>query len=245
MRNTRRQNLVKSGKQSLELNPEFSWVMGPPLKKRLQICTRYLSFSSGIALNFVQDYGKSHFMSRNTKYAQYSIGEFSYGKPIVLKFASEGVLKVGKFCSFGPGVVILLAAAGGHRPDWITTYPFIHLFKSFKNLSFPPVEKCDVTIGNDVWVGANSVIMSGVKIGDGVVIGASSIVTKDVPPYSIFAGNPAKLIRMRFDPKTIKSLLEIKWWDWKIQRIKDNMAFLLSSNVEDFISKNSNSANKS
>ena len=152
---------------------------------------------------------------------------------------SQGKLKVGKFCQFGGGVLIMLNSSGGHRPEWVTTYPFTQFFNDFKNLPFPTAKKLDVTIGNDVWIGTNSTILSGVNIGDGAIIGASSVVTKDVPPYSVFAGNPAKLVRMRFEPEIIQKLLEIKWWDWEPQRIKENMPLLLSANIEEFISKNS------
>jgi virginiamycin A acetyltransferase len=223
----------------LEINASFfNWYH---LKKQLQISTRYLSISF-LTIDFLRlsDDRRSLLMRKNANYADYSIGDFSYGEPTVLKFTPEGKLKIGRFCSFSDKVTILVDAAGAHRPDWITTYPFTLVFKDFQNIPFPIVEKHSITIGNDVWVGYNSTIMPGVNIGDGAVIGTSSVVTKDVPPYAIFAGNPAKLIRMRFSEKTIENLLKIQWWNWPIQRIKDNATLLLSNNVDDFLEKNLN-----
>ena len=211
------------------------------MKKTLTIKTRYLTLNLfSLQFNKIFDLNESFFMDQNSKYADYSIGRFSYGQPTVLRINEnlQGKLSIGSFCSIGEGTVIVLAAAGGHRPDWISTFPFIQLFKDFHNFSFPQTEKRDVIIGNDVWIGINATILSGVKIGDGAVIGASSVVTKDVPAYSIVAGNPAKLIRMRFDEETINMLLKIRWWDWDLERIADNMPLLLSNNVQDFIKKN-------
>ena len=92
-----------------------------------------------------------------------------------------------------------------------------------------------MTIGNDVWIGRNVIIISGVKIGDGSVIGAGSVVTKDVPPYAIAAGNPAKIVRMRFDEETIKKLLKIEWWNWSLERVLANLPYLLSNDIAEFV----------
>ena len=199
-------------------------------KKTLGLRTRYLSLTL-LSIEFPQG---TVFMSRNPKYAKYSCGRFSCGEPKVV--GSLSTLKIGSFCSINPSVTILLGEE--HRVDWITTYPFSALFKEFQHFSGHPATKGDVIIGNDVWIGMNVVILSGVKIGDGAVIGAGSVVVKDVPPYAIVAGNPAKLIRMRFDQETIDELLRIKWWNWDIQRIVDNISLLLSDNVREFVKEN-------
>jgi acetyltransferase-like isoleucine patch superfamily enzyme len=228
----------KNTKGMFELNEEFSRFT--PLKKKLSISTRYVTLTL-LSLQFHKLFEyESFFMNKDPKYADYSIGRFSYGQPTVLKCSPEqqGKLSIGSFCSIAQGVVIVLAAAGGHRPDWTTTFPFIQLFKDFHHLSFPQVEKCDVVIGNDVWIGMDATILSGVKISDGAIIGANSVVTKDVPAYSIVAGNPARLIRKRFDEETIDKILKIKWWEWDLKRIADNMPLLLSNRVQDFIEKN-------
>lgn len=90
----------------------------------------------------------------------------------------------------------------------------------------------DTIIGNDVWFGTNSTIMLGVKIGDGAIIGACSVVTKDVPPYSIVAGNPAKIVRYRFPDEIIEQLLKIKWWDWDYDKITRNIPAIVGADIE-------------
>lgn len=158
------------------------------------------------------------------EYPQVEIGEYTYGNPIVLSYDSNLKLRIGKFCSIGNDVQIYLG--GNHRSDWVSTYPFFahpEMFAGFENIS---VSKGNVIIGNDVWIGNQAVIMSGVMIGDGAIIGANSVVTKDVQPYSIVAGNPAKFIRKRFSDDVIKRLLEVKWWDWSIEKINSERKFL-------------------
>lgn len=175
------------------------------------------------------------FMCDNPEYSKYSIGKFSYGQPLVISWEENAALRVGSFCSFSTGVTILLG--GEHRTNWVTTYPFHRVLREFENLQYPST-KGDVSIGNDVWIGKNALILSGVTIGDGAVVGAGSVVTRDVPPYSIVAGNPARLVRKRFDDDTIGKLLKIKWWDWDIERIKENMPLLFSERVKEFVEKN-------
>jgi acetyltransferase-like isoleucine patch superfamily enzyme len=109
---------------------------------------------------------------------------------------------------------------GNHRTDWITTYPFTVIYKEFNGISGHPKREKEIIIGNDVWIGQDAFILPGANIGDGAVIGARALVSKSVEPYSIFVGNPGETIRKRFDEKTIERLLEIKWWDWDIEKIK-------------------------
>lgn len=166
----------------------------------------------------------------------YSVGRFSHGEPTVLRWTEKATLNIGSFCSIAKGVTIIVD--GEHNPAMVSTYPFNWVLKEFKNFPGHPSTKGDVVIGNDVWIGANALILSGVHIGDGAVIGACSVVTKDVEPYTIVAGNPAKMIRKRFDEETINKLLKIRWWDWDIQRIKENVPLLLSNKVKEFLEKN-------
>ena len=208
------------------------------MKNYFKSTVNYLaSFFTSKFLNSEPNY---EFLNEDPRYAQYSIGDFSYGGPLnVENWRAAATLKIGKFCSIGPDVTVFLV--GEHRTDWATTYPFYlppfsEAFERF--YGGRSVTKGNVTIGNDVWIGQGATILSGVKIGDGAVVGACSVVTRDVPPYAIVAGNPSRLIRMRFDQETVDSLLKIKWWDWDLQRIRDNMSLLLSDNMEDFIEKN-------
>jgi acetyltransferase-like isoleucine patch superfamily enzyme len=169
---------------------------------------------------------------------RYTIGNFTYGSPQVKHWGENAKLTVGKFCSIANDVVIFLG--GNHRIDWVTTYPFNVINEHFENartIKGHPSTKGDVIIGNDVWIGYGAVIFSGVKIGDGAVIAAKSIVTKDVYPYSVVAGNPARLIKKRFDDKIITQLEQIAWWNWSIEKINQQVKLLCTDNIEDFIKK--------
>lgn len=162
----------------------------------------------------------------------YVIGDYTYGLPRVLYNNDKTNLYIGKFCSLAQGITIFLG--GNHRSDWISTYPFSEI-KDFhilsKNIDGHPSTNGNVVIENDVWIGRDTMIMSGVKISNGAIIAARSIVTKNVGPYEIWGGNPAKLIRKRFDEETIDYLLDLSWWNWEIDKIKDNTTLLCSSNI--------------
>ena len=164
------------------------------------------------------------YMQNNPKYANYSIGRFTYGEPLVLEWGEGATLSIGSFCSIAPDVTILLG--GNHRGDWVTTFPFNILFDDFKYISGHPATKGNVIMGNDIWIGSGTLILSGISIGDGAIIAARSVVTKDVEPYAVVGGNPARKIKARFSDETIEKLLAIKWWEWDIVRIK-NTPFLL------------------
>lgn len=170
---------------------------------------------------------------------KFKIGEYTYGKPIVIFENEEANLSIGKFCSIADNVIIFLG--GNHRTDWISTYPFNVLtyhFPEGKNILGHPATKGDVIIGNDVWIGLNVTIMSGVTIGDGAVIAAGSVVIKDVGAYEIWGGNPSRFLKSRFDENTIVSLKQLKWWDWEISKIKENLSFLCSTQIKEFIIQN-------
>ena len=167
-----------------------------------------------------------------------SVGKHSYGtQNIRLRYAdSARKLKIGNFCSVAENITIYLG--GNHNSDWVTTYPFghinQHIFNTF-NGEGHPATKGDVIIGNDVWIAANVTIMSGVTIGDGAVIANNSHVVKNVEPYSLVGGNPAKLIKYRFTPEQIEKLLEIKWWEWDDEKINTFLPLLCNSDIDNFI----------
>ncbi|MCP3928837.1 MAG: CatB-related O-acetyltransferase [Bacteroidetes bacterium] len=168
-------------------------------------------------------------------YPQYAIGKHTYGKPRIYSWGEGSNFKIGAFCSIASNVKIYLG--GEHRTDWVTTYPFNHLWESAKHIKGQPKTKGDVIIGNDVWIGDNAVIMSGVTIGDGAAIGNNALVTKDVPAYTIVAGNPACILKKRFDEETIHRLLIIKWWEWNDGVIENFLPLMLDKNINEFIKK--------
>ena len=165
-----------------------------------------------------------------------TFGKYTYGEPKIIDFGSNATLKVGNFCSIAGSVKIYLG--GNHRTDWVTTYPFGHInnniFNNFNGVGHPST-KGDVIIGNDVWICDNVTIMSGVTIGDGAVIANSSLVVKNVEPYSVIGGIPAKLIKYRFTPEQIEKLLEIKWWYWDDEKINKFTPLLCNNNIDEFI----------
>jgi acetyltransferase-like isoleucine patch superfamily enzyme len=165
-------------------------------------------------------------------------GAFTYGTPNVAIFEPHTKLVIGKYCSIAAGATFLLG--GEHNTDWVTTYPFGH---HPAWLSLPPVPghpktKGHIIVGNDVWIGTEATILSGVVIGDGAVIGAHALVSKSVPPYSIVVGNPARVVKQRFDDTTIQRLLALKWWDWDVARIHLNIPLLCSNRIQEFLTAN-------
>ena len=154
------------------------------------------------------------------------IRDYTYGTPIVVEYApTESKLVIGKFCSIANNVKIYLCD-GTHHSDWMTLYPFPELMEWAAHLKQPGTSKGDVIIGNDVWICDDVTILSGVTIGDGAIIAARAVVTKDVPPYALVAGNPAKVKKYRFTPAVVDHLLKLEWWDWPIERIKKNIETL-------------------
>jgi acetyltransferase-like isoleucine patch superfamily enzyme len=162
----------------------------------------------------------------------YIIGDYTYGHPKVLYDNGGANLEIGKYCSIAEGVSIFLG--GNHRQDWITTYPFPWLPQYFPELSHiknHTSTKGSVIIENDVWIGQNASVLSGVTIENGAVIAASSVVTKNIGPYEIWGGNPAKFIKKRFTDEVIAELQEIKWWENDLDSIMKNGEILMSSDI--------------
>ncbi|WP_287567129.1 CatB-related O-acetyltransferase [Parabacteroides sp.] len=148
-------------------------------------------------------------------------------------------LVIGKFCSIACGTRFLFNCAN-HTLNSLSTYTF-PLFYEEWNLEKSNVvsawdNKGDIIIGDDVWIGYEAVIMSGVHVGNGAIIAARAVVTKDVPPYTIVGGTPAREIRKRFDTDVIKRLLMLKWWDWPIDKIRQCLPYIMNGALDELLS---------
>jgi len=167
--------------------------------------------------------------------ARLRVGKYSYGQPRVLLWTEQDAVEIGAFCSIADGVTIY--GGGEHNTDWATTYPLriaFHEPLAWKDGHPRPTHQ-PTRVGSDVWVGYGASILSGVTVGDGAVIGAHAVVATDVPPYAIVAGNPARLVRFRFPAEQIAALLEIRWWDWPIEKIRPYIPLLSTALVGNFI----------
>lgn len=166
-------------------------------------------------------------------YPGYTLGAHSYGVPIVHDWDEGTTLRIGKYCSIARNVQIFLG--GNHRTDWISTYPFPAFFAAAKDIKKYGFSKGDVIIGNDVWLGSNCIILSGVKVGDGAVIGCGAVISQNVEPYAIMAGNPAQFVRWRFDESTRQALQRTAWWDWPEDEIIRVLDKLCSDDISGFM----------
>jgi acetyltransferase-like isoleucine patch superfamily enzyme len=187
------------------------WLLGKKYKNQL------LKLGKNVDLKGVS-IGYNNFISSNTKLVDVEIGDFSYVSNNSQLINAE----IGKFCSIGDGVKIGL---GFHPTERVSTHPSFYsnnkIFKCFADsVSFK--EYRPTIVGNDVWIGSNVMIFGGVKIGDGAILAGGAIITKDVEPYTIVGGNPAKLIKHRFDADVVKKLLDFKWWDKDLSWIQQN-----------------------
>jgi virginiamycin A acetyltransferase len=196
----------------------------------------------------LKNYHNLCFLKNLIKNPNIIIGDFTYyddlenpynfEKNVLYHFDFIGdKLIIGKFCAIASNVKFIMNGAN-HPLNYFTTYPFAIFGEGWENtMSVEGTSKGDTIIGNDVWLGYNALILPGVKIGDGAIIGANSVVTKDVEPYTIVGGNPAKLIRKRFTDDVINLLLKLKWWDWSIEKITENIPLLASNNIESLKAK--------
>ena len=147
-------------------------------------------------------------------------------------------LIIGKFCSIACGAKFLFTSAN-HTQASLSTYPFPIFFEEWgldvQDITSAWDNKGDIVIGNDVWIGYEAVIMAGVHIGDGAIIAARAVVTKDVPPYTIVGGTPAKEIRKRFDAEVIQQLLMLKWWDWSTDEIRQCLPYIAEGKLNELL----------
>lgn len=191
------------------------------------------------------DYKRTVFLKNVVKRPNVMVGDYSYyDDPIDAEnFENNNVLYhydfskekliIGKFCAIATGAKFIMSSAN-HKLDGFSTFPFF-IFRrgweeNFDMNSLP--YKGDTVIGNDVWIGYDATIMPGVHVGDGAIIGAKAVVTKNVPPYAVVGGNPAKILKMRFDDATIAELLNIAWWNWPHEKISRNIAAITNNDLE-------------
>ncbi|QDC02301.1 CatB-related O-acetyltransferase [Mesorhizobium sp. 8] len=144
-------------------------------------------------------------------------------------------LVIGKFCAIAEGARFIMNGAN-HAMSGFSTYPF-NIFghgweEGFDVATWQQENRGDTVIGNDVWIGMEAIVMPGISIGHGAIVAAKSVVTHDVPPYAIVAGNPAKVVKMRFDQRTVARLLEAAWWDWPAEKIGRNLAAIRGADIE-------------
>lgn len=189
-------------------------------------------------------YDRLCFLNQLVDHPQIEVGDYTYYDDFetVNNFLSNvkylfdftgDKLVIGKFCMIASGVTFIMNGAN-HLTDAISTFPFA-IFghgweKAMEDRSYPT--RGDTVIGNDVWIGYNATIMAGVTIGDGAIIATNSNVTRDVAPYSVVGGNPARVIRKRFSDKEIETLLDVKWWNWPPEKITRNLRALTSNNIQ-------------
>lgn len=166
-------------------------------------------------------------------YPDYKIGTGSYGLPDVHDWHEGSTLRIGAYTSIADDVHIFLG--GQHRTDWISSYPFPAFLEEAKYIQSYGGSRGDVTIGNDVWLASGCTILSGVTVGDGAVVAARAVVTRDVAPYSIVAGNPARHIRYRFDQEIRDALLRSAWWNWPEAEVRKIVQLLCSDDLTQFL----------
>lgn len=174
-----------------------------------------------------------------------SVENFEKNVKYLFDFSGDKLI-IGKFCMIASDVTFIMNGAN-HLSDAISTFPFAIFGDDWSNAmkgkEYP--NKGDTIVKNDVWIGYGATIMPGVTIGDGAIIATKSVVTKDVEPYAIVGGNPAKEIRKRFSEDEIKELLEIQWWDWSIEKITENVHNLTGNKIEDITMYITDMPNKS
>ena len=196
---------------------------------------------------FPNEYHTSCFIKNVVKAPNISIGDYTYyddaedpagfeKNNVLFNYPEFGDrLIIGKFCAIASGVRFIMGPAN-HRIRSVTTYPF-HVFGGAWAERTPPhmdqlPRKGDTVIGNDVWIGRESVILPGVKIGDGAIVAACSVVSRDIPPYAVFGGNPARLVKMRFDQELIGLLLRFHWWDLDGEELAELLPLLCDPDLE-------------
>lgn len=209
------------------------YIKDKKIKKEVLKCKNTIIETSVIPHQVIKDIGENCYISKDVKIYKdtVKIGDYTYINGGKIFYA-----QIGKYCSIAHGVYI---GSGEHYIDRVTTFPIKNKIAGIKGLVDFPEQK-DTIIGNDVWIGNNVCIKQGVKIGNGAIIASGAVVTRDVEPYTIVGGVPAKLIKKRFDDEIIKALLEIEWWNWEFEKIKKVAINNEFDDIKNFINKYSN-----
>jgi chloramphenicol O-acetyltransferase type B len=174
--------------------------------------------------------GQEKFLKR---YPNYEIGVGTYGLPTVHDWNEGAILRIGAYTSIADDVHIFLG--GHHRTDWVASYPFPVFLDEAGGIPNYGGTRGDVCVGNDVWLASGCTILSGVTVGDGAVVAARAVVSRDVAPYSIVAGNPARYIRHRFDQAICQALLASAWWNWPESEVRQIVHLLCSNDLSRFL----------
>ncbi len=166
-----------------------------------------------------------------------TMGHASYNDPYVHYHEGDTAkVRIGKYCSIASGAGFM--PGGNHRTEWVSTYPFRVRYALEGALGDGhPATKGDIVVGNDVWIGNDALILSGVTVGDGAVVATKTVVTKDVPPYAIVAGNPGRVIAHRFTESQRARLLDLRWWDWPEEIVLERVSALNGGDVESFLER--------
>lgn len=182
------------------------------------------------------------FLSAAIDHPNWDVGDYTYASAHVppadwaahlapyLYPRSPERLTLGRFCQIADGVIFVTASAN-HRRDGISTYPFAVMQGVFSDRPSMPGPGPDTEVGHDVWIGTRAMILPGARIGSGAIIGAGAVVSGEIAPYTVVAGNPARVVRQRFDAKTVERLLELAWWDWPIAHILRHEAAICGGDV--------------
>jgi virginiamycin A acetyltransferase len=149
-------------------------------------------------------------------------------------------LVIGNFCALARGIKFIMNGAN-HKVSGFSTYPFQIFGNGWETVSPRPGDlpnKGDTVIGNDVWLGYDALVMPGIKIGDGAIVAARAVVTKDVPPYAVVGGNPARVVKQRFQDEVVAKLLSIRWWDWPVEKITRNLRAIVGADMAELRNAN-------
>lgn len=196
--------------------------------------------------NYFESPFRGKLLSEQVTHPNISVGRFSYYSGYYHRHGFEDCaryllpdpeadkLVIGSFCSIGSGAAFIMAGNQGHRNEWISTFPFHFMseVEAFAGAANGYLPAGDTVIGSDVWIGSEAIIMPGVTIGHGAVIGTRALVTKNVEPYTIVGGNPARLIRKRFSDAHIEKLLEMAWWDWDDTLLREAMPLMTGGDID-------------